>query len=49
MTTQRIVLLVLFVMCMFLWLLANLGAVPIAAMWVAFFAVLIVGIAEFIK
>ena len=46
-----VVLVVVFVMAMFLWLLANLGgapAYPQAERWLAWFAVLVLGIAVFL-
>jgi len=46
-----IVLVVLFTMAMFLWLLALLGSVPNATAyhpWLAFFAVLVLGIVVFL-
>jgi hypothetical protein len=48
-----IVLVVIFTVTMFLWLLALLGAVPTAqyphaATWLAFFAVLVLGVVVFL-
>jgi len=46
-----IILLVLWVMSMFLWLLALLGAVPQTAQyghWLSFFAVLVLGLVVFL-
>lgn len=47
----QIVLLVLFVVTLFLWLLAMLGALPLAVHsgWLAFFAVLFLGLAVFAR
>jgi hypothetical protein len=48
MSTRSIILLVLFVMVMFVWLLALLGAIPAAASpWLPFFACLILGAAVY--
>jgi hypothetical protein len=45
MTTRSIILLVLFVMVMFLWMLALLGAIGASASaWLPFFACLILGV-----
>ena len=49
--TMGIVILVCFVMVMFLWLLAMLGAVPNApaySPWLAWFACLFLGLAVFV-
>lgn len=45
-----IVLVVIFVMAMFLWMLSNLEALPgrLSNNWLAFFAVLVLGIAVFL-
>ena len=48
MSTQRIVLIVVFVMGIFLWLLALLGAGLVAySPWLGFFACLVLGVAVF--
>jgi len=46
-----IILVVIFTLCMFLWLLALLGSIPNApasSPWLAFFAVLVLGIVVFL-